>query len=439
MIFYVVLIYLIFEVLIAYKRVEYALSLVLAMLLLIPGVVKFNSGINLNVYNISMLVILVMSLKSFFRRQRRFSFNKEIRIVYIRYAIYIFISAFIASFGDISLVVYIKNMILFLFEFITLGYCLTYVNVTKKAIIIFDIVLFVGSTIIVIYGITNYITGVNVYMAYISLVANMDVDMSNSFQEETRGIIIGRISSTFIHPLQLGQCALLLFSYALYQFRNKINICIYYLLLFGLLLMCILCGSRSAIFPLILVVVIYILSQKKSRVLLYACGVILGLTVLYPTLSRSAKDTVKGVVFFWDQKSSERAGIKGSSVEGRQGQLNYAFQAVRNRLLLGYGEGHIRDYGDKHFGLYGYESIILKYIVDCGILGLAVFILFYFKIYRILLKQCTTRQEKGRVHSLCLSFFVSSVLTGISYSFFAIYTLIYTFTAYNILIAKKQE
>lgn len=35
--------------------------------------------------------------------------------------------------------------------------------------------------------------------------------MANVFQEESRGLIAGRISSTFIHPLQLGQASLLLF------------------------------------------------------------------------------------------------------------------------------------------------------------------------------------------------------------------------------------
>lgn len=56
-------------------------------------------------------------------------------------------------------------------------------------------------------------------------------------------------------------------------------------------------------------------------------------------LPKEVRTTVEGIVLFWDDKAAVKADIHGSSVDGRTEQLAYAFQAIDNRLLMGYGEG----------------------------------------------------------------------------------------------------
>lgn len=46
---------------------------------------------------------------------------------------------------------------------------------------------------------------------------------------------------------------------------------------------------------------------------------------------------MEGIVLFWDDKAYSEADIHGSLVDGRTEQLAYAFQAIDNRLLMGYG------------------------------------------------------------------------------------------------------
>lgn len=52
--------------------------------------------------------------------------------------------------------------------------------------------------------------------------------------------------------------------------------------------------------------------------------------------------------------------------------------------------------------------------------------------YKGLLMKCISKREKGRVHSLCLPFLLSICLTGVSYSFFTLYVILYFLTLYNI-------
>lgn len=140
----------------------------------------------------------------------------------------------------------LKNMLLFSIEYTMIAYALCYIRLNDKTIKVIDITLIVCAFIIIIYGLFNYFTSFNPYIAYISLLTD-NVDMSNVFQEESRGLISGRISSTFIHPLQLGQVSLLLLSYAIYQFKSRCLLFIYWLMIIGLIWMCVCCGARSAL------------------------------------------------------------------------------------------------------------------------------------------------------------------------------------------------
>ena len=435
-IFNIIILIFLVEVISFFINKGYSLSAVIVIMLLIPGILKFDVGVNLNVFNLA--IFIFCGLLFLTRRHQRVQF-RGIRKVVKGYWIYILISALVASSGDISIGEYLKNMLLFSIEYTMIAYALCYIRLNDNTIKVIDITLIVCAFIIIIYGLFNYFTSFNPYIAYISLLTD-NVDMSNVFQEESRGLISGRISSTFIHPLQLGQVSLLLLSYAIYQFKSRCLLFIYWLMIIGLIWMCVCCGARSALVPVLLVLAIYIVHYKKKS---YIVSAILGGVALlffcYPMLPKEVRTTVEGIVLFWDDKAAVKADIHGSSVDGRTEQLAYAFQAIDNRLLMGYGEGHVRNYGSTHPGLLGYESIVLEELVDSGILGVVIFFTFYIFLYKGLLMKCISKREKGRVHSLCLPFLLSICLTGVSYSFFTLYVILYFLTLYNIINGRKQR
>ncbi|MBO5059183.1 MAG: O-antigen ligase family protein [Prevotella sp.] len=359
---------------------------------------------------------------------------------YLRmYLVYVVLYSFIASYSIYPRGEYLQNMILFFFEFIGMAYCLSYVYADKKSIRYFNIAIVISSVIIIVYGILNYILKVNVYLTYISMVANLDRDGANDFMQEQRGFLDGRISSTFQHPLQLGQAALILFTYILYEFRNKVNIIIYAALLIGLAAMCVLCGSRSAIFPLFVSVLFYLKFLKKRVMVKYIAVAAIALVVYYPTLSRDVQRTVKAMVFVWDEKASQKADIHGSSISGRMDQYASALKIVENNPLIGFGKGYVTKHGDKHPEMYGYESVVLKEIVDGGVLGLCAFIAFYLSLYRSFLRQAKTSMERARTHSLWISFLISIFLTGISYSFFSLFIVFACISYYSMSNTRQHK
>ena len=435
-IFNVIILILFAEVIFFPINKGYSLAAVIVILLLVPSILKFNIGVNLNVFNLS--IFIFCALLFFYSRHQQVQFRGIFQIIK-GYWGYVVVCAFLASFGEISIGEYLKNMLLFSVEYTMFAYAMCYISLDDKAIKIIDISLIVCAFIIIAYGLFNYFTFFNPYIAYISLLTD-NFDMANVFQEESRGLIAGRISSTFIHPLQLGQASLLLFCYALHQFEHRSRLFIYWPLVVGLMLMCVFCGSRSALVPMLLAIAIYVVYCKRTSYIVSSVlvGIVLAL-FCYPMLSKETKDTVEGFVLFWNDKAAAKAEMHGSSLGGRTEQLTYAFQVIDNRLLMGYGEGHVRNYGETHSGMLGYESVVLEELVDGGILGTVFFFIFYIGLYKGLLRKCINKEEKGRAHTLCFPLLFSICLTGISYSFFTLYMIFYFLTLYNIINGREQR
>ena len=434
-IYFIATILFMIEILLATFSARYALSVVLLIILLIPGVIKFNVGINLNVFNTAVAIFM---LSVFLLKKNRNNNIVALRKILIIYAIYVSLTSFFTFGNVVPFSDYFRNILLFILAFIGLPYALSYVKLDEQSIKCFNWVVLIGGLAIIGYGIFNYITAFNPYMAYVALVADLDVDMSNAFQEEQRGILMGRVSSTFVHPLHLGQCALLLFSYSFYQLRRKVNMILLWVYLLGLILMCVLCGSRSAIFPMVLIPAIYVLHMKRTKVMRYIILFFMAIMISYPMLPKQTRATIEGLVLVWNEKAANKADIRGSSIEGRLEQIEAAFRIIKDNPLFGKGEGYVNTYGFRHPEMLGYESIILRYLVEGGIVGLIVFLWFYFQSYKLLLSYCKKREEKAEVHSLCFSFFVSILLTGISYSFYTLYMIFY-FATLNSLANKHQK
>lgn len=420
-------------ILLAIKNIRYALAVGLVLPLLIPPIVKFPYFIPLNTYNIIIFILLIFSIPHI----KKTPCSYKLKSYLINFSLYIVITSTIASIGNFTLSEQIKNLTLFFAEYLLLTYCFLYIKFDKKSITFFNYSLVAAIIVIFIYGVINYITKINLYITFLTNLVGSD-DMASMFQNEERGIIEGRISSTFIHPLLLGQMMLLCFSYLFYQLKDKINKLLYFLILIAIAILCFLCGSRSAFFPLFFVITVYLVyCIKLKKIIKYLAGVFIGLLLISPFLSDEATDTFKSMIFIWDQKASEKIDIKGSSIEGRKSQLDAAFNLIQGNPILGNGIGFVQKYGADNDDLLGAESIILQKLVDNGILGLFVYFIFYFYSFKYVYKKCKTNFQKASVVSLSGSYFFSLLTNGVGYSSFTYYGILLLLT-YNVINIQKK-
>ena len=430
MIYQILIVALIIEALVAFWKPKYAIGICLAIIFLFPNSLKFNVGINLNSFNLAVIIVVLSLVKTILTTK---SLYPQIPRTIKFYTIYVATTSFFCALTNISFGEYIQNMILFVMEYGLIAYALSWICMGEKDFKVFNIVLITVSCIIICYGLLNYATKINPYMAYISMVTDSEIDMSNSFMEEQRGLLDGRISSVFPHPLQLGQWSLLVFAYFYYELKEKVNSFFYYTFLFLIFIIAFMTGSRSALVPILLVPIINLLHQSPFKIIRYSILAVFSLIVLFPFLPNKVQDNVEATVFFGDDEAASKAEIRGSSKDGRIGQFEIALSEIRDNPLLGKGFNYSSKNREKlSAGLLGLESIFLSHIIDGGILGLIIFIFFYITLYRKIRNSCDSNMTKAMADSLCIPFFISISLTGISYSFFCVYLIFYMIMQYKI-------
>lgn len=437
MIYQILIVALLFEVLLACLNPKYAISICVTIIFLIPNTLKFNVGINLNAFNLAILIV-ILSLSRYKANEKcKYISLKKTLIFYFSYVI---VTSFLFSDDKISFGEYVQNMILFLMEYGLLAYFMCWVSMSEKEIEVFNYVLLAVIIVIVSYAFVNYALKANPYRAYISLITNADIDMADSFLQEQRGFLDGRVSSVFGHPLVLGQWVVLVFNYVIFEFKNRIYPLYYYILLIILFLTAVLTGSRSSLVPVLLSSLLYIIQFGKAKVVKYLiCGGMVFL-ISYPLLPSKIQDSIEATVFFWDDDISSKADIKGSSKEGRFEQFELAMSSVSDNPLFGKGFNYNVKYRDSlPTGLAGVESVLLSHTIDGGIVGLLVFFFFYYRLFRVLMKKCQYRRDKYRVTSLMLSYFVAICLTGVTYSFFCVFLIFYMITLYRISNANRNN
>ena len=430
MIYQLLLIALIIEIVVAYRNPKYAVGICLANIVFFPNSIKFNVGVNLNSFNLSVICLSIPFMVYVLKNKCLFpDISKQIKF----YVIYVAITSFLCALNSITFNEYVQNMILLVMEYGLLAYVMCWTRMNNKEIMVFDNILIIVGIIVILYSFTNYVLKYNPYLAYISMVTDVSDDMSNAFMEEQRGFLDGRVSSFFAHPLHLGQWIVMVFAYSYYELRDRIHPILYYFFIILLFVTAVLTGSRSSLFPLFIVIIFFVLHHNRRALFKYLLGGTLSIAIAYPLLPETVQDYVEATVLFWSDDASSKADIKGSSTELRFDQIETAVFAISDNPILGKGFNYSSKHGDDlPSGLYGLESIFLSHTINGGLLGLLVFLFFYFRLYLLLRKKSHTANDKAMVDSVCLSYFVSISLTGIVYSFFCMYLIFYMMTLYRI-------
>lgn len=300
--------------------------------------------------------------------------------------------------------------------------------------------------ILSLYGIFEYIVKTNIYLdIFIKSFPDTIVDAS-AFITEQRGILSGRIRGTTEHPLDWGQRFTLLFMF-FFIIRKEFKKNKFILLETLIFINIVLTGSRSSIIPIV-IFLIYVTIHYYKKHLKKLLTIIITLFSCLLIFSNSFKEnetikTIQAFIYFWDEEKSNDVGIKGSSVSMRIDQLEEATYAIGNNFYYGFGYGYVTNMEDDHYlkaFLFGFESIILKILVEQGIIGLFCYIIMFYIFIRIshsYLKKATSNYNILMVNSFIFSYFISLLLTGERRSFQLFFFLLIIIV--NYLKTRKQQ
>ena len=417
------------------KNLKYGLCWILIITFLIPNIVSFPiGGINLNVFNLSILILFALGIKRF---KRKFLISKQVKQAYDRTLTYFYLTSFLITIGSYGILFFFKNTILNFLEYYAISFILMHLIFNEKELSIINKVLAVLSLIVAGYALFNYITKSNPYLSLIIILTGAH-DMITSFLSEQRGALDGRVSSTFMHPLMLGEMMLLTFSYLYYQLRRN-NKIFSILVLSGCFIATVLTGARSALFPILFIPIFHGLYIKRKYLFKIIFSCLLIAPCIYSILPKEYKATFEAMVFIWDSSKSDDAGISGSNSDMRANQLVSALKIVDDCIFFGKGNGYVKTYGDKHPEMLGYEGLFLFTIVEYGLIGTIVFCLFYFYLTIFLYKYAKTPIGKAQVLSLCIPFFMCISLTGIQYGVFSFFMILYFLTFNSLRIERSKR
>ncbi len=431
-------------VLIRNIQVGFALTVILRILIL-PSI-----SISLGITNILLThVITILLFFAFFIFIYKEKTDKNIlheRILDKIVTIFI-----IANFGliifssfEVSIVSQIKYIGSGLIIQFAICYIIWYTYNTREQLNKFTNLLALISLLLFIYGIFCYLTMSNPYIGFIESIFGIE-DSILRRMEEVRGGLEGRIQGTMQHALTWGGTCYILFCFFMSKGvikSNRIMILLCSLALINLYLS----GSRSVLLAFIILIISYFfLVDKPKRIKIIKISFLI-LPILLVVIFMSGfweenQVLIESTLFFWDESVEANSQIKGSSTSMRLDQLLYAIFMVKDSLLGGLGHGYVIEYQQTegyHPILLGFESIVLQKLVDNGILGLIVWLLFFIALFFL------PRKIKGRdkdssalLGAYVLGYLVFSILTGFMNTL-PLFLYFYTLMLKNVVLSSNK-
>lgn len=410
----------------------------LLSILIIPKNAYIIGGLKFNI-----VVLVLLTLFTLKYKKKVITFKNPLLFTSIFYFFYTFIIAFFSE--DLSLANQTSFLIKKWIEMFWFG-LLVWNNLTDtKDYNIFINKLYKCILFLTIYGLIEFFTKTNLYIELFAKSFPDTILDAKMFLYEQRGILTGRIRGTTEHPLTWGQRCATIFMF-LFFFRNKFSkkrIIIIESLLF---INIVLTGSRSAIVPIVLFLLISLFSYYRKhlkKLITISAFLLIGGIIISPTIrDNETIKTIQAFVFFWDEEKSKEAEIKGSSVSLRIEQLEEALYAIDKKFYYGFGYGYVTNMDEDHYlreFLLGFESVALKVLVEQGSIGFML----YLVLFLLILKSCQrcTRNlslpfNNNLFSAYILSYLISLLLTGERSSFqlfflFIVFTIRYCYSINN--------
>lgn len=237
--------------------------------------------------------------------------------------------------------------------------------------------------------------------------------------ESERGAMSFRAQTVYRHPLSLGQYMLVMLPLFLTKGRQWLK----FIIGLFICLLIVLSGSRSAMVPMVMVLLVGLFVSQKSLGSLLRKSVLMVIAVMIATsfvpnrmwkkYSAEIEPFVASLQF-WDDEMQKDNDIGGSSMEMRINQFDAALEEIEENPVFGRGYGY-RDYyiyvhNDLHPELLGFESVLLLYLVERGWLGLIFFFIMALYIYKLFVKEMS---EKITFRLVFIGYLLSIIMTGV--------------------------
>ena len=276
------------------------------------------------------------------------------------------------------------------------------------------------------YGIFTYFTSSNpIYEFFNTSQEQMkDLDRYASGRYGLTGISVGIYDDKIAMSLISFLLAMFLFDKEI--INEKIRYIVVGITLFNMFLT----TQRSALFCYLLFMLYPLLGPDRSVYIKKYLSIILpiGLVLLLSDME-IVESFFSSIFLIFDDKAQEAVGIGGSSSSMRFMQYLNVFE-YHNLLTIFTGEGYgfssyyykvihdIKLYGlDDRF--YGFESFLVHELMNVGIIGCIIWILFFCKIFKIL-----HVRFKLPFMSMFLCYVIVALMTDVSASFYLFFFLI---------------
>ena len=304
----------------------------------------------------------------------------------------------------------------------------------------FKVVLYtlLGSYILIgIYGILTYVWHMNpIFTLFNIYYGELQDNYTGSGEEIIRGALTGAASGNTSGPLPWGQSSLVVLFAACFLPRGYKNGWLANSIIILSTLNCFLCGKRSVILPMILVIGYYIftryLQSTKGRIKFVMGTCMACLFMAYFVPDNGYMKNIKTSLFFWDDRLAEKNDVKGSSKDMRMEQFMYVHAMVQGSPFCGLGLGYPSYYSSRkgqHPVMLGFESIYFSVLVQSGFIGLVIWFLFFYRCYVYTKKAYFYSLDGIMVHG---AYLLSLLLTGLQASLFI-------YVVYVCLMLKSKE
>lgn len=288
----------------------------------------------------------------------------------------------------------------------------------KKSVSLFKWTLFGIMLAVVIYGLVlTTIPGLNPYLmilqplfgqefneAYALGGSGLDSAANMTLAE---GRMFGRISSFFTHPMVYGLNLGFFFIYVIYIFKNKPKLLV--ILLTLIITAIFTSGVRTPIGALAVTVIAMMLYMRKFKYFFFGTAGFLAVIYLLPLISPEMSEYVFSIV------NPDDSNTTGSNMDMRLRQLEGCFNIVQNDFLIGKGYGWEKWY-NASFGTHPqalwFESLLFCVLVDTGIIGIILWVVYGFKYYKYAQTKIYDPTLRVTILSLLVYFVSYCMITG---------------------------
>ena len=407
-----------------------------AIRMLIPSVARVSS---FSFNTIALGFLLLFMLPSLVKMYKRSGGQVH---KYIKALVFIFLGLFILTFlGEIPLMFQWSALIqTFVTEFvpsILLAIYLTRYKDYKTFCNIICVIALIAS----LYGIYTYVYADNpIYMMFnTSGEEGYDLEEYATGRLGLTGIAVG----IYNDKIALSLISLLLLMFLITKTCvNKVLLSTTLLLVFVSMF---LTTQRTALFALFLFFIIMFFDKKDKIVKRYLkLSVILLIVITIVSDSDIIRDAFYSLIFIFDDNAQQRLGIGGSSTDMRTLQFLNGFMYLGwDKLLQGAGYNFAeyyysyifrRDLYGMDMRFFGFESFLLKTLMGSGIIGIVVWFVGIFKIFKIL-----SPQKAVYDIAFLVAYFIAIAMTDTSASFYLFFFFMVLNSKRYLLLQKRED